>query len=97
MKITGGTSATTWLTKREQLEQGNEYRQILPAAEPRTNKVHKKAAAGERRGMRTDLPNSGDHYESGASATGRLTKRQQPELGSDYGQILPNSRVHYEK
>ena len=74
MKITGGTSATTWLTKREQLEQGNEYRQILPTAEVimknendrrslGNNKAHKKAAAGGRQREQTDAPNHRGDYE----------------------------------
>ena len=33
MKMIGGASATTRLTKRQQHEEGSEYRQILPTAE----------------------------------------------------------------
>ena len=57
MKMTGGASATTRPTKRQQHEEGSEYRQILPTAEVimknendkrslGNNKAHKKVAAG---------------------------------------------------
>ena len=58
MKMTSENSATRRLTKRQQLEECSEHRQILPTAEVimknendrrslGNNKAHKKAAAGE--------------------------------------------------
>ena len=95
MKVTGGASATTGLTRRQQLEAGKEYGQILPTAEAimknenktwslGSSKAHKKAAAGERQGVPTDPPSSGGHYEKiemtgGISTTTRLIKRQMLE------------------
>ena len=72
--IRGGSSPTTRLTKRQQLEKGSLYSQVLPTAEVimtnenakrslDNNKAHQKAAAGGRQGVHTDPPNSGGHYE----------------------------------
>ena len=65
----GGASVTTRLTKRRQVEEGSEYRQILPSVEVimknekdrqslGNNKAHKKAAAGGRQRVPTDATKS---------------------------------------
>ena len=44
MKVTGGASATRRLTKRQQLEEDNEYGQIRPTAEViMKNEIHKRS------------------------------------------------------
>ena len=73
MKITRGASARTRLTKRQLLEEGKEYRQILPAAEVivkndfgkwnlGNNKAHKKPAAGV-------APEKGDRASAAAQVS----------------------------
>ena len=67
MILGSGTSATTRPTRRQQLEEGKEYGQILPTAEVivkndlgkwslGNNKADEKAAAEGRQGVRTDPP-----------------------------------------
>ena len=73
MNVTDGASATTSLTKRQQLKEGIEYGQILPTAEvtmksdepwrPET-RATKRAAAGGRPGAGADPPNSGAHSDT---------------------------------
>ena len=73
--MTSGASATRRLTTRLQLEEGNEYRQILPTAEVimknesdkpslDNNKAHKKAAARGRQCVRTGPPINRGHCEN---------------------------------
>ena len=75
MKMTGGALTTTMLTKRQELEEGSEYRQILPTAEVAmkkendkpsldNNKAHKKAAARGRQCVRTGPPINRGHCEN---------------------------------
>ena len=71
MKMTGGALTTTMLTKRQELEEGSEYRQILPAAEVTMKNENdkpsldnnKKAAARGRQCVRTGPSISRGHYE----------------------------------
>ena len=74
MKITSGASAATRLRREEHVQEGKKYKQIFPTAgvimknesDKRSlgcNKTQKGRACSGKEAVRTDIPNSGGHYE----------------------------------
>ena len=87
MKMTGGALTTTMLTKRQELEEGSEYRQILPAAEVTMKNETDKPS----------LDNISRGYYEKYKLQAQLGKQQGSQKGSSYWKAMRADRPSHQQ